>query len=162
MHRSVTVAVLGVLLSAAPSTVCAQPNPPRAPLSVFDYDADAPLDIQVHDSIERWQYQFYDLSYASPAGRRVPAFLFVPAGDGPFPGLIIMHGMPGSRQNSKAFAEQYAWTGAVVLAISAPWSRPDDVPRRPTIIPPPTNRRSGAARSSLGAEGENCHPPARP
>lgn len=44
-----------------------------------------------------------------------------------------MHGMPGSRNNATHFAEQYVQAGAVVLAITAPFSRPNDVARRPAI-----------------------------
>lgn len=122
-----------VLLLLGPASACAQSDPSRAPLATFDYDADAPLDVREVSTEDRGGYTVVDLTYASPAGGRVPALLYAPKGEGPFAGLILMHGMPGSRQNAARFAASYVKAGAVVLAITAPFARPNDEARRPTI-----------------------------
>ena len=64
----------------------------------------------------------HDISYASPRGGRVPGYLVVPAGPGPFAGIIFMHGAGGSRAGVLSQAIMYARTGAVSLAIDAPMS----------------------------------------
>jgi len=60
----------------------------------------------------------------------VPGFLFLPEGKGPFPALILMHGLPSDRHAITGHAERYVRTGAVVLIISAPHGRPDGVQRQ--------------------------------
>ena len=124
---------MSALMMLVPTQACAQADPPRAPLATFDYDTAAPLDVREVERTDREGYAVTDLTYASPAGGRVPAYLYEPKGEGPYAGLILMHGMPGSRKNAAHFAEQYVQAGAVVLAITAPFSRPNDVARRPTI-----------------------------
>ena len=135
MHSLVTspsVVALAVLL-AAPS-----PQDPVAPpeakkpdpieketLALFEYDREEDLDIEERDYRQLHGYTRIDLTYASPAGGRVPAYLYQPDGDGPYAGILLMHGMPGSREGSIQYAPDYVKTGAVVLAISAPWARPD-------------------------------------
>ena len=94
-------------------------------LALFDYDSKLPLDIQEHSTTASDGYDLIDLSFESPLGGRVPAHLFVPHGEGPWAGMQIMHGMPGSRSDSFVFAlgPRYARAGALCLAISAPWAR---------------------------------------
>jgi len=57
----------------------------------FDYDAKAPLDIQESKVEQRGEVSVHDLTYASPRGGRVPAYLVVPAGKGPFAAIIWAH-----------------------------------------------------------------------
>src|ERR1022692_1393292 len=64
----------------------------------------------------------HDISYASPKGGRVPGYLVVPSGQGPFAGIIFMHGAGGSRAGVLSQAILYAKTGAVSLAIDAAMS----------------------------------------
>ena len=118
------------ILVAAPQEEVATAVPKPAPiekevLALFDYDREADLEIEERGLDTFDGYSVTDLTYASPAGGRVPAYLYQPDGDGPHAGIVLMHGMPGSREGSKRFAQQYVRTGAVVLAISAPWARPD-------------------------------------
>ncbi|MEQ9103088.1 MAG: dienelactone hydrolase family protein [Rhodothermales bacterium] len=128
--RPVKPAVLFSLFMALLSVGCAAQAPTADP-AVFDYDRDVPLDVVVNARTEHADHTELDLSYRSPAGGRVPALLFLPAdGRGPWPAVIVQHGMPGSRRNAASFAAEYARMGAVALAITAPWARPDDEPRR--------------------------------
>ncbi len=91
--------------------------------ALFDYDAERPLDIQEVGSEPFDGYDIIDLTYASPMGGRVPAYLYMPHDEGPKAGMLLMHGMPGDRSNGAPLARQYVEAGAVVLAISAPWAR---------------------------------------
>jgi len=93
-------------------------------LALFDYDTDSDLDVQENGVDAFDGYSRIDLTYASPAGGRVPAYLFEPEGEGPHAGIVLMHGMPGDRTNGASIADRYVNAGALVLAISAPWARP--------------------------------------
>jgi len=69
-----------------------------------------------------------DLSYASPRGSRVPAYLVVPAGRGPFAAILFGHWMmPGSPlRNRREFLDEsvvLARSGAISLLIDAPLVR---------------------------------------
>jgi hypothetical protein len=76
------------------------------------------------------------VTYASPKGGRVPAYVVAPEGRGPFAGLILQHGLPGSRDDVLATAQELARTGAVVVAISAPFARPGHPGRLPVTLTP--------------------------
>jgi dienelactone hydrolase len=78
MRALATVLLLAsTLLAQEPST-----------LRRFDYDQKAPLDIQEVGVQKRGGVEIHDLSYASPKGGRVPAYLVVPSGKGPFAAVI--------------------------------------------------------------------------
>ncbi len=115
-----------------------QPAMPEKVEAIFSYDSSQPLDIQVVDQFQIRDILVQDLSYASPMGGRVPAFVWKPAeGDGPFPAIVGMHGMPGDRHQLRETGEAYAAAGALVIGISGPAGRPDgnrrsvtfDIPR---------------------------------
>ena len=97
---------------------------PDEQIYLFDYDPDAPLDIQEerrwHESRATW----IDFTYASPKGGRVPARLVIPDGKGPFPGIIIQHGGPGTLEDVVDFARAFARYGAVSIMITSPYRRP--------------------------------------
>ena len=97
----------------------------RAGRSLFDYDAAAPLDVEQEERpfVDNDAHAAYRLTYASPMGGRVPAFLLVPNTDGPHAGLLMMHGLGDSKSAELPFAQRFATAGAVVLAIDAPFAR---------------------------------------
>lgn len=106
----------------------AKETPPpieKETLALFDYDRETDLEVEEHDFQEHRGYTLTDLTFASPGGGRVPAYLWTPEGDGPFAGVVQMHGMPGSRDDVRMLAPDLVHSGAVVIAISAPWARPD-------------------------------------
>src|SRR5262245_14038263 len=92
-------------------------------LKLFAYDPSAPLDLRVVSSEKRQGYTLQQLTYASPKGGRVPAFLSIPDGRGPFPGVLLMHGLRGSAQGMLREADRLARLGAISLAITAPLAR---------------------------------------
>jgi len=78
----------------------------------FDYDQRASLDIQEAGVEHRGSVTIHDISYASPKGGRVPAYLVVPDGKGPFAAVIWGHWyMPGSEfLNRKEFwPKRWRW-----------------------------------------------------
>ncbi len=116
---------------------CSSPLEPDAPraqpteeaIALFRYDASLPLELQILgvDTVEG--VEVHDISYESPKGGRVPGYLFIPPGEGPFAGMSIMHGLPGHRDQLIGHAPRFPHTGAVVVVISAPHGRPDVSPR---------------------------------
>jgi dienelactone hydrolase len=104
--------------SSSPTAVAAEET-----ARLFDYDASAPLDEQTVKTEKREGYTKHEITYASPKGGRVPALLLVPDGPGPFAGILLMHGAPGTYERVVPEAETLVARGAVILAINAPFSR---------------------------------------
>lgn len=99
-------------------------EPPTAEaVRLFDYDAGAPLDLRITSTRREGALTIRNLTYASPKGGRVPATLIVPDGRGPFAGVLLMHGAPGTREVTLNEARELARRGAVTLTIDAPFSR---------------------------------------
>jgi dienelactone hydrolase len=101
---------VGAILLLSATSLLAQDAPPTR---AFDYDAKAPLDIQEGGVEHRGTVAIHDISYASPKGGRVPAYLVVPEGKGPFAAVLWGHWywLNSDFFNRKEFLEE-----AVVLA----------------------------------------------
>jgi dienelactone hydrolase len=121
-RKSAARAVVGLLCAIALAGCGAGQRGP------FDYDAGAPLNVRVSSSHLEDGVRISELTYASPKGGRAPALLFVPSGRGPFAGLILQHGLPGSKEDVALDAEDLAGLGAVVIAIDAPFARRSGAP----------------------------------
>jgi dienelactone hydrolase len=93
---------------------------------LFDYDPTLPLNIQKTNENKYYGYTEITLSYDSPKGGQVPTTLMVPDGSGPFPGMIIMHGMPSNRQSMFYWGKKYALAGVTTILIDAPFARPEN------------------------------------
>jgi len=110
---------------------------------MFDYDRSAPLDVKEVGVEERNGVRIHDLSYASPKGGRVTAYLVVPAETWKkFAGVIFMHQKPGSRKTFLDEAIQLAKAGAASLLIDAPFSRAGESKREfdPSVTKPEADR----------------------
>lgn len=125
------VLFLTLLLTCATTGFAQTSAPPRFEELVkqFDYDAQAPLDVKEVGRKQRDGATVIDLTYASPRGGRVPAYLVVPDGRGPFAALLFGHWMmSGSPLRHRGeFLEEavvLARAGAVSLLIDAPSVRP--------------------------------------
>jgi dienelactone hydrolase len=121
------ILILGFLLISVRWPVSAQ-NADRA----FDYDQAAPLDVQEKGTVKRGDVSVLDITYASPKGGRVPAFLVVPDGKGPFAAVIWGHwywGNSPARNRSEFLDEAVALaaTGVVSLLTDGPVARPGHV-----------------------------------
>jgi dienelactone hydrolase len=92
---------------------------------IFDYDATASLRVQEAGSFRHDGVVVHDISYASPKGGRVPAYLVVPGGNGPFAAIVFVHWGQGNRSEFLAEAMTLARSGAVSLLIDAPFNRLD-------------------------------------
>jgi len=99
----------------------------------FDYDETVPLDVTVLGTQKRGTVSVYDITYASPKGGVVPAYLVVPSGKGPFAGVIWGHWYwrNSDMRNRKQFLDEavaLAPTGVVSLLTDGPVARPGYVP----------------------------------
>jgi dienelactone hydrolase len=96
----------------------------------YDYDRRAPLDLKETGVVKhKGGVKVHDISYASLKGGRVPAYLVVPGGKGPFAGIVFAHwAMKGSpMRNRTEFLDEavvLARAGVVSLLADAPFSRP--------------------------------------
>ncbi len=97
----------------------------------FDYDSTAPLEYEQRRISAREGVTVYDVSYASPAGGHVPAYLVVPGGPGPFAGIVWQHGGAQYRTWFLTDAIRLAKDGAVSLLVDAPWNRPESMRGEP-------------------------------
>ena len=99
----------------------------------FDYDKNAPVDLKIAGTQKRGDVTVYDLTYASPKGGVVPAYLVVPSGKGPFAGIIWGHWYwsNSDMRNRKQFLDEavaLAPAGVVSVLTDGPVARPGHVP----------------------------------
>jgi len=95
----------------------------------FDYDQNAPLDIKHVGVQRRAEATVYDLTYASPKGGVVPAYLVVPKGRGPFAAIVWGHWYweNSSMRNRREFLDEaiaLAPAGVISLLTDGPIARP--------------------------------------
>jgi dienelactone hydrolase len=136
---AILVSALAAGCAAAPSTsvrpgtpspaVTAGPDPSFPDLvldaaTLTSYDASAPLDLREEAPVEDQDgISVHDVSWVSPLGGRVTAWLVVPAGDGPFAGMVYLHGSETWRDDFLDEALAMAHGGAVLLVLDAPFAR---------------------------------------
>ena len=117
--------LLGVFLLIALQLLAQDPESAKR----LDYDHNAPLDVK-EVSVEKWgKVSVHDISYASPKGGRVPAYLVVPEGKGPFAAVLWGHWYwsNSSMRNRSEFLEEaivLAHSGVVSLLPDGPIARP--------------------------------------
>ena len=63
----------------------------QSKVALFDYDAKQPLDIQDKVIEEFDEATLHDVTYNSPKGGPVAAYLVVPKGKGPFAAILFGH-----------------------------------------------------------------------
>jgi dienelactone hydrolase len=109
-----------------------EPPKPSYPdlLPRFDYDSHAGLEMRETDVHKRDKVRLIELNYAGASGDRVPAYLLIPPGGGPFPAIIWGHWLMKSSPlaNKDEFMEEavaLAHSGVVSLLIDAPQARND-------------------------------------
>jgi len=98
-------------------------------LSHFDYDQKAPLDLKHVGVQRRAAATVYDVTYASPKGGVVPAYLVVPKGRGPFAAIVWGHWYweNSSMRNRREFLDEaiaLAPAGVISLLTDGPIARP--------------------------------------
>lgn len=117
-------------VDAAQSDTDSDTDPYDEWIHLFDYDASAPLDVQVISTAQQDGIEIRGMTYLG-ALDPVPAYLVVPPGEGPFAGVVFLHWGGGSRAEFLDEAVEIAARGAIGLSIDAPWNRPDPVPTTP-------------------------------
>jgi dienelactone hydrolase len=120
--------------AATSGTIAASPSsaaPSAEVKRLFDYDRRRPLAVtKLGSNTGRLPAEALDgvtveaITYASPKGGEVPALVVVPKGRGPFPGVIVQHGLPSTKEDLLPAGVDLAHTGAVVILIDAPFNRP--------------------------------------
>lgn len=98
----------------------------------FDYDRTAPLNIKHIGVQRRAGVTVYDITYDSPKGGVVPAYLVVPRGRGPFAAVVWGHWywQNSSMRNRRQFLDEaiaLAPAGVVSLLTDGPIARPGHV-----------------------------------
>src|SRR5258707_5320822 len=93
-------------------------------IHLFDYDAKQPLNLQDKIIAEFADGTLHDITYTSPKGGPVDAYLIIPKGKGPFAAILFGHWGNGTRAEFIPEAKIYAKAGAVSLIPDYPWDRP--------------------------------------
>jgi dienelactone hydrolase len=101
----------------------------------YSYNSKAALSTRETDVQKRGDVRVIELNYAGAEDSRVPAYLLIPPGKGPFAGVIWGHWLkPGSPlANKDEFLEEamaLARSGVVSVLIDAPQVRHDFVPEK--------------------------------
>lgn len=94
----------------------------------FDYDHNAPVPVEQVSSRQRGDVTVEDVVYIGAGGGRVPAYLVIPAGKGPFAAVLWGHWMmPGAASmNRTEFLDEavaLAPSGVVSLLVDSPMVR---------------------------------------
>jgi dienelactone hydrolase len=114
---ALAVALLAAGCGGGGKAVATHPSP-------FGYDRSAPLGFRDRGPVNHgYPIQVRDVSYASPRGGRVSAYLVVPPGKGPFPAVLYLHGSGEDRTRLVVPAAWLAARGAVALAIDSAFVR---------------------------------------
>ena len=99
--------------------------------SLFAYDVNAPLNLQKTVESTNNGVEVSAISFSSPDGGSVTGLLFDPVTRSSLrPGIVLMHGMPGTARSMAAHGQLLAEHGAVVIAIDAPFARRGGQPVR--------------------------------
>ena len=106
--------------SAAPSL-----SPIRDATALTAYDPAALLDLAEESPVETLDsgVEIHDVSWASLGTDRVSAWLVVPPGEGPFAGLVYLHGSETDRDDFLDEAVAMAQGGAASIVMDAPFAR---------------------------------------
>ena len=95
-----------------------------ADLALFAYNASAPLDLEKVVESTNNGVEVSAISFGSPGGGSVTGLLFDPVTRSSLrPGIVLMHGMPGTARGMAGLGQLLAQHGAVVIAIDAPFAR---------------------------------------
>src|SRR5438876_9194265 len=122
------VLLTGILLISASLSLAQDPELVRH----FDYDQKAPLGLKTIGVKHNEHADVYDITYDSPKGGVVPAYLVVPKGRGPFAAIIWGHWywQNSSMRNRRQFLDEaivLAQAGVVSLLTDGPVARPGHV-----------------------------------
>lgn len=92
-------------------------------IKMFEYNPGDPLDIKYISRTKQDDSWVHDITFASPKGGPVTAFLITPTTEGRYPALIFAHAGNSNRIDFLAEALLFAKAGAVSLLIDDPTAR---------------------------------------
>src|SRR6266478_8615582 len=132
MKRTLRAAQLFALLGSFLISVARSPAQDAELIRHFDYDRQMPLGLKQISVQRREHASVYDITYESPKGGLVPAYLVVPKGRGPFAAVIWGHWYWGnsSMRNRRQFLDEaivLAQAGVVSLLTDGPVARPGHI-----------------------------------
>ncbi len=126
--------VLQVFFLTTIAAFCASPGLAQDAdmLRHFDYDRKAPLGLKEKGIEHRAGTAIFDITYSSPKGGEVPAYLVVPPGKGPFAAVIWGHWYwsNSTARNRTQFLDEavaLAQSGVISLLTDGPIARPGHV-----------------------------------
>jgi dienelactone hydrolase len=126
---------MAVAIAAGCGGKAAGPSTPARKTHLFAYDRKARLGLRDRGVVNHhYPIKIHDVSYRSPKGGRVTAYLVEPPGKGPFAGVVYLHGTGGTRLELLPQATWLAARGAVALVIDSPFAR-SHKPQIPSGIP---------------------------
>ena len=104
-------------------------------VTIFDYNAAAPLNIQVVKAETRQGVEVRDITFANTSGGRTAAYLVVPTTRGAHPAALMMHWYAPEEKDSNRTqyfeqAVELAKLGVVSLLPATMWSEPKWFPTR--------------------------------
>lgn len=109
------------------------PKHEAALIDLYKYDSTKRLDYQEKLIEQRDAVKIFEASYASPKSGRVPMYVVVPPGKGPFAGILFQHGGSQTRYTYLSEAVLLARVGALSLVL-------DDEPRDTAPMKPKEQR----------------------
>ena len=117
--------LVGLVAATLALAASAGATPPYSQLvKRYAYDASAPLGVREAGVTTAGGIAVHGLSYASPVRGRVPAYLVVPAGDGPFSIVLWAPGSAGTRDEFLSDALALARRGVAGFLFTPPILRP--------------------------------------
>ena len=112
---------------AAGSCAIARPDfgvATAADRDLFAYDATVPLNLQAAVESTTNGVEMSAISFSSPGGGSATGLLFDPVTRSSLrPGIVLMHGLPGTARAMAPLGHLLAQHGAVAIAIDAPFAR---------------------------------------
>ncbi len=108
----------GPSASVAPSIV-----PDAASLTAYDGSAPIAMTELGEPETDAAGISVHDVTWPSPGGGEVSAWLVVPPGDGPFAGMVYLHGSETDRNDFLDEAVAMAHGGVVSVVMDAPFAR---------------------------------------
>lgn len=112
-------------------------------IKMFEYNPGDPLDIKYISRTKQDNAWIHDITFASPKGGPVTAFLVTPTTEGRHPAFIFAHSGGSNRRDFLAEALIFAEAGAVSLLIDDPTARPEPWRRQIFDFNNPEQAREG-------------------
>ncbi len=112
---------IGLLAQPSADRAMGQPSGPATRPYVTAHDA--PLEASERQVASQGRHRQYRVEFNGiEKGRRVPAFVYVPEGEGPHPAVLLQYGSGGNKNTNYivAVGREFVEAGFVVLTIDVP------------------------------------------